>query len=295
MQAALKKLFGGLNITWPVIVVGAIVAGVYTGLMAQAPYVQDTSLTDICATFEWWVFFAAIIVTNAKTPWESALKCFVFFLVSQPLVYLVQVPFSGWGIMGYYKNWILWTIATLPLGFAGWYIKKNNIAAVVVMAAGSAFLAFHAATFLNKAISNPPWHILSFLFCVCLILAMIFGCFEPGKLRKLSLAIAAAFLALSLFFTLRPQIDITYNLAYFDEGIDINANCQISSSDESVATAEIVELSEGNYSATIHFRNTGACSITFTDDDGNEHVYSASCAKNDEKGYDIEIEPLDEG
>lgn len=292
MQAALKKVFGGLNISWPVVIVWAILAGIYTGVMAKMPLVQDTSLTDICATFESWVLFAAIIVTNVKTPWESALKCFVFFLISQPLVYLVQVPFSGWGIMGYYRNWIIWTIATLPLGFAGWYIKKNNVVAVIVMAAGSAFLAYHAATFLSKAISNPPWHILSFLFCVCLIFAMIFGCFEAGVFRKVSVGIAVVLLAVGCFLALRPNIDITYNLAYFDEGIEITEDCQVSSSDSSVATAEIVELYEGNWSATIHFVGFGTTEITFVDADGVTHRYEASCLDGD-KSYDINIEPIE--
>lgn len=37
---------------------------------------------------------------NSKDPLDSALKTFVFFLISQPLVYLVQVSFSemGWGL-----------------------------------------------------------------------------------------------------------------------------------------------------------------------------------------------------
>ena len=293
MQAALKKLFGGLNISWPVVVVWALIAGAYTGIMAMMPLVQDTSLTDICATFEWWVFFAAIIVTNVKTPWESALKCFVFFVISQPLVYLVQVPFVGWGIMGYYHNWIIWTIATLPLGFLGWYIKKNNILAVIVMAAGSIFLAFHAATFLHEAVNNPPWHFLSFLFCVCLIFAMIFGCFEAGILRKVSVGIACAALVACSVYVFVPHIDITYNLAYFDDGIEVTEDCQVSSTDESVATAEIVQLSEDNYSASIHFKKLGSCEIIFTDGDGNVRRYSANVSGGDNTAYEINLEPIE--
>lgn len=294
MQAALKKVFGGLNITWPVVIIGAIVAGVYTGLMAKAPYVQDTSLTDICVTFESWVLFAAIIVTNTKTPLESALKCFVFFLISQPLVYLVQVPFSGWGIMDYYKNWIVWTLATLPLGFAGHYITKNNIVAMLVMAAGSIFLAFHAAGFLHQALNNPPWHILSFLFCVCLILAMIFGCFEAGILRKVSLAIAALALIVTTFFAFNPTVDVTTGLPGFDDTIEVTADCSITSSDESVCKTEIIQISEDLYTATIHFVNYGTVELTFTDADGTIHRYTATCEKNDTDAppWIITVEPI---
>ena len=295
MQAALKKVFGGLDITWPVIIIGAIAAGVYTGVMAMMPGVQDTSLTDICATFECWVLFAAIIVTNTKTPWESALKCFVFFLISQPLVYLIQVPFAGWGIMGYYRNWIIWTIATLPLGYAGWYITKNNIVAVIVMAAGSVFLAFHAAGFLHEAVTNPPWHILSFIFCVCLIFAMIFGCFEAGILRKVSVAIAVVVLAVATYFAFNPGVDVTIGLSSYDDTIEVTSDCQITSSDESVATAEIIQISEELYSAGMHFVGYGTTEITFTDADGSVRRYKATCEKSgtDSPPWIITVEPID--
>ena len=295
MQAVLKKVFGGLNITWPVIIIGAIAAGVYTGVMAMMPGIQDTSLTDICATFESWVLFAAIIVTNTKTPVESALKCFVFFLISQPLVYLIQVPFVGWGIMGYYQNWIIWTIATLPLGFAGWYITKNNIVAVIIMAAGSVFLAFHAMGFLRDAITNPPWHILSFLFCICLILAMIFGCFEAGVLRNVSLAIAAVALVVVGYFTFNPGVDVSFGITAYDDTVEITAESTIESSNEAVATTEVIQISEDLYSAGVHFIDYGETEITLTDADGTVHRYIATCEKNDSDSppWIITVEPID--
>ena len=68
--------------------------------MALIPQARDTSFADISTTFEWWILFGTIIIMNSKSNLDSALKCIVFFLISQPLVYLVQVPFSdlGWGI-----------------------------------------------------------------------------------------------------------------------------------------------------------------------------------------------------
>ena len=101
----MKKLFGSINLKWPRLIAFAVIAGVYTGIMAMLPAVRDTSFADISISFEWWILFGILIIVNSKTPWDSALKCFAFFLISQPLAYLVQVPFSslGWGIFGYYR------------------------------------------------------------------------------------------------------------------------------------------------------------------------------------------------
>ena len=86
----MKKLFGGINLTWKKLVVFSIFAGIYTAVMAMLPIAKDTSFNDLTVTFEVWIFFGIFIIMNSKSPKDSALKCFIFFLISQPLVYLVQ-------------------------------------------------------------------------------------------------------------------------------------------------------------------------------------------------------------
>ena len=125
----MKKLFGEINLTWKKLIIFSIIAGVYTGVMAMLPIAENTSLDDISISFEVWILFGILIIMNSKSAKDSALKCFVFFLISQPLVYLVQVPFSnlGWGILNYYRNWIVWTMLTIPMGFIGYYMKKDKL------------------------------------------------------------------------------------------------------------------------------------------------------------------------
>ena len=91
----LKKLFGGIDLSWKKIIIFAIIAGVYTAIMAILPIAKDTSFADITISFEVWILFGIIIIMNSKSAKDSALKCFLFFLISQPLVYLIQVPFAS--------------------------------------------------------------------------------------------------------------------------------------------------------------------------------------------------------
>ena len=85
----MKKMFGGINLTWPKLIAMAIIAGVYTAIMAMLPIANDTSFSDLTVTFEVWIFLGIFIIMNSKSAKDSALKCFIFFLISQPLVYLV--------------------------------------------------------------------------------------------------------------------------------------------------------------------------------------------------------------
>ena len=76
----MKKIFGGINLTWPKVIIMAIIVGIYTAVMALLPVANDTSFSDLKVTFEVWIFFGIFIIMNSKSALDSALKCFVFFL-----------------------------------------------------------------------------------------------------------------------------------------------------------------------------------------------------------------------
>ncbi len=75
----MKRLFGGIDLTWKKLIVCAVIAGVYTGIAAMLPFTRDTSFRDISISFERWVLFGVLIIMNSRSNIDSALKCFVFF------------------------------------------------------------------------------------------------------------------------------------------------------------------------------------------------------------------------
>ncbi len=48
------------------------------------------------------VLFALLIVSNCKSAREAGMKCLVFFLTSQPIIYLIELPTLGWDKAMYY-------------------------------------------------------------------------------------------------------------------------------------------------------------------------------------------------
>ena len=73
------KVFGGINLTWPKVIIAAVIAGVITAVMAIIPQFHNTSFIGITVSFEVWILFGIIIILNSKSNLDSALKCFVFF------------------------------------------------------------------------------------------------------------------------------------------------------------------------------------------------------------------------
>ncbi len=69
----IKKLFGGIDLTWKKVIIFAVIAGAYTALMALLPAAKDTSFEDITISFEVWILFGIIIITNSRSAVDSAL------------------------------------------------------------------------------------------------------------------------------------------------------------------------------------------------------------------------------
>ena len=169
-----QLIFGGLNITWPKLIIISVILGVYTAIVAML--VPDgNSFHDIAVTVEWWILPAMLIILNSKKPLEAAQKTFVFFLVSQPLVYLVQVPFSymGWGLFGYYKYWFVLTLLTFPAAFLVWYVKKDKWYSGIILSLVTIVLIYMGTGYAKNIITNFPNHLLSIIYCFEILLSSI--------------------------------------------------------------------------------------------------------------------------
>ena len=174
----MKKIFGELKMNWLTVIVFAIVTGVYTGIVMSISAFENTSIQDIGVTYEWWVIFAVIIVVNCEKSWEAALKCFVFFVISQPVIYAVEVLAGHltleMAIFYYRQMWMGMTLLTLPGGFIAYFCKKQNLLGAIILGIGNTIQAVMGAYYASQAISSFPNHLLSAIVSFASILVMSF-------------------------------------------------------------------------------------------------------------------------
>ena len=226
----IEKIFGGIKLSWKKIIIYAMIAGFYTASMAIFPITKDTSFRDITVTFEVWILFGIMIIMNSKSNKDAAFKCFVFFLISQPLVYLIQIPFSSLGvsIMGYYKYWFIWTILTLPMGYIGYYMKKDKWWTVLILTPMLILLTIHLSNYLSETIYWFPRHLLTVLFCIASLFVYPF-ILKNRNARTIGLMISSLLLLISVIVVIaKPKV---YNtvigfsdskiLGYFDDSYDV--------------------------------------------------------------------------
>lgn len=173
--------------------------------MALLPAAKDTSFQDIATSFEWWILFAILIIVNSSSAMDSALKVSVFFLISQPLVYLVQVPFHplGFGLFHCYPPWFRWTILTFPTALVGWYMKKDKWWGLLILGPMLVFLGYHSMNFLAETIGFFPNHLLSTLFCAATLLLYPLAIFHDKRIRLAGLAFSLVILAVFTVLALR--------------------------------------------------------------------------------------------
>ena len=188
----IKRLFGGIDLTWKKIIIFAIIAGIYTAIMAMLPIAKDTSFSDLTVTFEVWILCGIFIIMNSKSAKDSAIKCFVFFLISQPLVYLIQDLINHSQLfITYYKYWFIWTIATIPMGFIGYYMKKDKWWGLLILTPILIMLGEELGRYISFTMFSFPRHLLTTIFCIATLIIYPLAIFNNKKTKIVGLTISS--------------------------------------------------------------------------------------------------------
>lgn len=280
------KKIKNINLTWPKLIVFAIIAGLYTGAMTLIPGIEDTSLRDISISFEWWILFGIIIILNSKSNKDSALKCFIFFLISQPLVYLVQVPNNGFEIFRYYKPWFIWTLLTIPMGYIGYYLKKDNLVSLIILSPILIFLGFHMFYFLRESINFFPNHLFSFIFCLVSMFIYIYGIFTNKREKLIGTIIVLLIVITCIIILFLPvsKKDKTYNtmIKCSDDEIvfDNNSNAYLKDSKYGKVYISLEDFGDSSeYCVKAEFKKTGKTEFII-EADSNKYIYDINIKRN---------------
>lgn len=259
----IRKYFGGIKMTWAKVIIFAVVTAVITAGLNEIHALNNTSFQDIAISYECWILFAVFIIVNCKTWWEASLKCFVFFLISQPLIYLIEVPFEtiGWGVFQYYRFWFIMTVLTLPGAAIAFQLKRKNWLSVAVLSVATAFLAAMCVDYFDTALHNFPHHLLSSIFCLALAVFFVFVLLDDKKHRIAALAIIVVALAAATGIIVKNNSGEHSTLLTLDDG---EWTCTVE--DDTVAS---VEINNGNQ-ATITSKKNGDTILTFKSIDGDE-------------------------
>ena len=266
----MKKLFFGIEMKWWKVIAFAAAAGVVTGILMQLHALDGTSLQNIGISYEAWILFAVIICMNCQKPTEAALKTFVFFLISQPLVYLTMWPEYHRFPWEYYRFWGIMTVLTLPGGFIAWYVKKKTMLSALILSVACVFLAFLGVDYLRQTLYNFPHHLLTVLFCFA-VAGLFIAVLLPGKRERIvataiTIAATAVFAATALFGS--PRSVAGYPM---DNAKDYTFTVEDSKIVSVEPTEDGISITANGYGSTV---------ITATAEDGTVVLYRVTVERN---------------
>ena len=285
----MNKLYGGLNMSWPAVVLFAAGTAVLTAVFLIFPIFKDTSFERMGVTFEAWIFFAIIIMANCKKPLESAVKTFVFFLISQPLIYLIQVPFSsmGWKLFGYYGYWFKWTLCTFPMAFVGWYIKKKNWLSLLILSPILFILTNDCIGCFREAFERFPHLIVTAVFCLGQVLIYLYV-FTENIWQKLAGLLVPVVIVVVLLF-IQPQVEIN-GLQFLPDDQVLTENAEVEVDDPEI----VIEIAETGQDSMIRIQAKKFCTTSFVIKDGqNVYQYTLEIYKNDKGNSQVKITPAE--
>ena len=281
------RIYGGLSLTWPLVLFMAVGAGALTAAFLILPVFKGTSFERMGVHLEAWFIPAVLIMANAKKPLEAALKTFVFFLVSQPLIYLIQVPFSalGWGLFRFYGYWFLFTLLTFPMAWIGWHISRKNWLSVLILAP---VLAFLGMTFFDAAgfcLRHFPHLLVTALLCLGQVLVYTLAFGGDGKKRLVCLLAAAAGVLIIALTSRKLEIN---NTLFLPEGIVLTEEAQVLQEEEGAAEISLESTGED---PMIRVRTEQYGTTDFVIRDGDtEYAFTVEVYEDDGGHTQIEVE-----
>ena len=272
------KLYGGINLTWPGIILYAVGAAVLTTVFLVLPIFHGTSFVRMGETLEAWIFFAVIIIANAKSPLDSALKTFVFFLISQPLIYLLQVPFSwqGWGLFQYYKHWFILTLCT--------FLKKKNWLSLLILMPVLILLAYLCEDGLKHVIHQFPSLLIMVVFCVLQVFLYLYTFTEKASQKIIGALVPAAVIAVMLL--LPKNVDFSSSQFLPDNPV-LTENAEVTVDNTGIADISVSGTGEDS-TVLIQAHAYGDTSFTIIDGD-KEYQYNLRIYEDDLGTSQIDI------
>jgi len=200
----IKKLFGETPITWKFLIIYSVVTGVVVGLLNCVPFLANTSFVAPAVTLEYWFVAAIFIISNCKSWKEAVIKTFLFFLISQPMIYLVEVPFKeiGWGLFGYYKYWGVITLLTIPGSLIAYQIKRDNVISSIILSIATGFLLGTGCAYIRGLFTDFPNGIVASIFCIVFSILLVLVILKKKKTRIIAYVITAVIAAGMMFVTM---------------------------------------------------------------------------------------------
>lgn len=99
------------------------------------------------------------------------------FLISQPVIYLVELPAIGLDKALYYYTsiWLPVSLLTLPGGAIAFLAKRQNALGAAILGVGNTIVALMGVSYFRQMLGSFPRHLLTVVSCAAIVAVTVLG------------------------------------------------------------------------------------------------------------------------
>ena len=193
----------------------------------------------------------------------------------------------GWNLFIYYKPWFIWTLLCLPMGYIGYYIKKEKWYGLLILFPIMLLLGFGLSSSITNVKYSFPKHLINTLFIIASFIVYPLALFKNKKIKYFGLITSVIIM---LIFGIKPMLTpSTYetNFKCSDENFIYDDTYKVYLEDPSYGNLN-VEYVDSIESYCIHasFKKPGDTKIVLENPDGNKQYFNIHIGKNTYSFYD---------
>lgn len=179
----------------------------------------------------------------------------------------------------------MWTIATIPMGFIGYYMKKNKWWGLLILAPMMVFPGLFYNEYLGRTMYAFPHHLLICVFCFLTLIIYPIAIFDEKKIKVAGITISILIIAAMTVLAIgKPPVYNTTILVNGDEN-HFDDTYKVYLADETFGKLYIVyEDGIEDYMVNAEFRKSGKTDVVLVAPDGKETVYEIEIKDH---SYDI--------
>ncbi len=169
----------------------------------------------------------------------------------------------GWGLFGYYRYWAMWTVATLPMAYVGWYIKKKNWLSLVILLPVLGLLTLDYTSSFIFTFKHFPYQIVTPLFCLAQVLIYLYQ-FTPTWLHR-AIGFGLPLAAVLVYSLLTSRIDVN-GTVFLPDHIALSENAEIATEGSDAIQVSIYSYGEDSM-LSVSAKDYGIVIVRITDGD----------------------------
>ena len=262
----MKKILKA-EMKWPYLILLAILSAALTAIFNCIPALEQTSFIAPAVTLELWAVLGIYIAVNCKGYVDAMIKVFVFFLISQPLIYLIEVPFkaAGFSLFRYYPYWGMITLLTIPAAALAYRMKKDDILSALILSAANFLIIWQGISWGQGMIYNFPRYLIAVIFCFGMPFVMTFLLFKEKRTRLVACLLAAAIIIGGCLYQV-----------LFPEDSSLNYPLEAGEWTAVVEPETGLQVTVGNEDITFVSHTNGTYQVTLPNTEGKEMVWEVS-------------------